>query len=407
MTDEGGASGDGCAHVRSAGDDRLAANLSRIRHKILVLSGKGGVGKSTVAVNLAVSLAMEGHATGLLDADIHGPSVPIMLGIEGARAEVGDGRILPVDAAGLRVVSIGLFDTGADEAFIWRGPLKAGVIRQFLSDVEWGDLDFLVVDSPPGTGDEPLSVCQLMGTVDGAVIVTTPQRVCSADVRRSITFCRRLGVPVLGVIENMSGFACPSCGEVTRILRTGGGRETAERMGVPFLGSIPLDPAVAESGDSGRPFIHHYRGSATAGAMSDILEGIAPACGERAPEEEGSGRMAARTRRIAVPLHGGVLCAHFGHCEKFAVMDVDCADGRIASRSDMTPPPHEPGLLPRWLAGQGVQIVVAGGMGSRARQIFEENGISVITGAPAMDPEAVARGWAAGSLELGENACDH
>jgi len=274
--------GAGCPATGDPREEMLARNLRRIRHKILVLSGKGGVGKSTVAVNLAVSLALDGHSTGLLDADMHGPSIPAMLGVEGLSLTAEGDRILPLEASGLKVVSLGLTSAGADEAIIWRGPLKAGVIRQFLSDVDWGDLDYLVVDSPPGTGDEPLSVCQLMGAVDGAVIVTTPQRISAIDVRRSITFCRRLGVPVLGLIENMSGFACPRCGEITEILMSGGGRAIAEDMGVPFLGSIPLDPALAESGDTGHPFIFHYQASATAGILRGILRritGVEPAAG--------------------------------------------------------------------------------------------------------------------------------
>lgn len=252
-------------------DGRLRSNLDRMGRRLLVLSGKGGVGKSTVAVNLAVSLALEGHRTGLLDIDIHGPSIPTMLGIETAVMEGSVAGITPVDAFGLQVVSIGLLPAVRDEAFVWRGPLKAGVIRQFLSDVDWGSIDYLVVDSPPGTGDEPLSACQLLAPVDGAVIVTTPQKVAAADVRRSITFCRKLDVPVLGIIENMSGFACPSCGKVTGIFREGGGRATAESMGERFLGAIPIDPSIADSCDEGRPYLYHYSKTATALVMAQIL----------------------------------------------------------------------------------------------------------------------------------------
>lgn len=256
-------------------DDRLNRRMDRIEHKIVVLSGKGGVGKSTFAVNLAVSLSLSGRRVGLMDTDIHGPSIPTMLGLEESSIGGSEGEMEPVEVAGIKVVSIGFFTRNMDDAVIWRGPLKAGVIRQFMSDVAWGDLDYLIIDSPPGTGDEPLTVLQSLGTVDGAVIVTTPQKVSAVDVRRSVTFCRQLGVDVLGIVENMSGFACPKCGEVTSIFSSGGGRSIADDMGVPFLGSIPMDPAVVEACDQGRPFVYHYSKTATASAMQDILDRLA------------------------------------------------------------------------------------------------------------------------------------
>jgi len=235
--------------------EALRGNLARIAHTIIVLSGKGGVGKSTVAVNLAFSLAEKKKRTGLLDIDIHGPSVPKLLGLEAQRLDATDeGKILPIEYGGfLRVISIGFMLRQPDDAVIWRGPLKYGVIKQFLKDVAWGDLDYLVIDSPPGTGDEPLSVCQLVENPDGAVIVTTPQDVSLIDVRKSISFCRQLGITVLGVVENMSGFICPHCGRETAIFKRGGGEAMARDTGVPFLGRIPLDPGIAEGGDAGKP----------------------------------------------------------------------------------------------------------------------------------------------------------
>jgi len=254
---------------------KLEQRLCRIKRKIVVLSGKGGVGKSTVAVNLAVALSMDGWSVGLLDADIHGPSVPTMLGLENLKPLSGDGDILPVELGGLKVMSLGFFLSSQDDAVIWRGPMKMGALKQFLRDTAWGDLDFLIIDSPPGTGDEPLSICQLIGNLDGAIIVTTPQRLAEVDVRKSVSFCRHLEVPVLGVVENMSGFVCPRCGEVTTVFRSGAGRRIAEDMGVPYLGSIPMDPAIAEASDDGRPFIHAYAKSATAGIMQEIIRPIA------------------------------------------------------------------------------------------------------------------------------------
>jgi ATP-binding protein involved in chromosome partitioning len=256
---------------------KLQSRLCRIKHKIVVLSGKGGVGKSTVAVNLATALRLSGRRVGLLDVDIHGPSIPTMLGLERERIQGSEDGLLPIDIGGLKVMSLGFLLQNQDDAVIWRGPMKMGVIKQFLKDVVWGDLDDLIIDSPPGTGDEPLSVCQLIGQLDGAVIVTTPQKVAAVDVRKSITFCRRLGVPVLGVVENMSGFVCPKCGEVTQILPSGGGQRIAKDMNVPFLGSIPMDPKIAEAGDSGRAMLGQDSPSPTARAMDEIIMRIAGA----------------------------------------------------------------------------------------------------------------------------------
>jgi len=262
-------------HAVPAQDEaKLKARLNRIRRKVIVMSGKGGVGKSTVAVNLAMSAMLAGQRVGLLDVDLHGPSVPTMLGLVGYRLEGGEDGMLPVEIGGLKVLSVGFLLQNNDDPVIWRGPMKMGVIRQFLEDVEWGDLDLLVIDVPPGTGDEPISVCQLIPELEGAVIVTTPQKVAAADVRKSINFCKELGVKVLGVIENMSGFACPKCGEVTPILRANGGRVMADEMGVPFLGSIPIDPLIAESGDEGKAFVESAASSPAAGAFREIVRDL-------------------------------------------------------------------------------------------------------------------------------------
>jgi Mrp family chromosome partitioning ATPase len=253
---------------------RLSSRLCRIKHKIIVLSGKGGVGKSTVAVNLAMALHLAGKKVGLLDVDIHGPSIPTMLGLEGRQIMEGNGELLPVDLDGMKVISLGFFIKDQDEAVIWRGPMKSGVITQFIRDVAWGDLDYLIVDSPPGTGDEPLSVCQTIEDADGAVIVTTPQKVAAVDVRKSISFCRQLNLPVLGVIENMNGFVCPKCGELTAVFQSGGGRLMADDMGVPFLGSVPIDPLIAEAGDSGVAFLQRYADSQTATIIQALIKPI-------------------------------------------------------------------------------------------------------------------------------------
>jgi Mrp family chromosome partitioning ATPase len=253
----------------------LKARLQSIRHKVIVLSGKGGVGKSTVAANLALSLAMSGCTVGLLDVDIHGPSIPKLMGLEGQRPILDGETIQPIRISpNLKVMSIGFLLGGKMDAVIWRGPMKFGVIQQFLRDVAWGDLDFLIIDSPPGTGDEPLTVAQLIGPPASAVIVTTPQDVAVTDVRRSMTFCQRLSLHVLGIVENMSGFVCPHCGKQTDLFKTGGGEALAHEMGVPFLGRIPLDPQVVVSGDGGTPFVHRYAESRSALAFVEITRPI-------------------------------------------------------------------------------------------------------------------------------------
>jgi len=248
--------------------------LSMIRHKVIVLSGKGGVGKSTVAVNLAMGLLLQGQYVGLLDVDIHGPSVPTMLDLHTGSVEPMGNAILPASVGALKVMSIGLLLPRDDDAVIWRGPRKYAAIKQFIRDTEWGALDYLIVDAPPGTGDEPLSVCQLIEGADGAVIVTTPQEVALAAVRRSISFCRTMSLPVLGVVENMSGFVCPKCGEVTDIFQSRGGERMAQEMGVPFLGRIPIDPRIGQSGDAGEPVVASDEGGPGAEAIGRIVAGV-------------------------------------------------------------------------------------------------------------------------------------
>lgn len=252
----------------------FAEKMCKIKHKVLVLSGKGGVGKSTVAVNLAVSLAQDGFQVGLLDVDFHGPSVTGLLKSHLGETHTTDGSLRPAEISGLKVLSIGMLLQKRDEAIIWRGPMKYGVIEQLLRDVEWGELDYLIIDSPPGTGDEPLSVCQLIDKPDGAVIVTTPQEVALADVRRSITFCHKLNLPVLGVVENMSGFICPKCGEQVDIFKRGGGEEMAREQDLPFLGRIPLDPLIVEAGDAGAPRVREDKGSPSAGILRGLADSL-------------------------------------------------------------------------------------------------------------------------------------
>lgn len=246
----------------------------RIGHILVVMSGKGGVGKSSVAVNLAVSLADHGHRVGLLDVDFHGPSVPRLLGLVSCQVVTDGEKMLPLRySRSLEVLSMGNCLESQDDAVAWRGPMKGAVIRQFVTDTDWGELDYLIVDSPPGTGDEPMSVLQSMqGAL--AVIVTTPQQLSVDDVRRSISFCRILDTSVLGVIENMSGMTCPRCGEVIDLFGHGGGKQICEEMGVPLLGRIPFDPEVVQSGDTGQPIAGDPWTSPAAQAFSEIAHRI-------------------------------------------------------------------------------------------------------------------------------------
>ena len=252
-----------------------STGLDGVKAVVVVLSGKGGVGKSTVAANLAAGLAMEGKRTGLLDVDVHGPSIPRLLKLTGSHPGMAEGRMLPVEWHwNLGVMSIGFLLPGKDDAVIWRGPAKAGVIQQLAEQVAWGERDVLVVDCPPGTGDEPLSVLQIFGSKAQALIVTSPQDVAVDDVRRSITFCRQLGNPVLGIVENLSGFACPSCGAVHEIFSTGGGERLAKETSVPFLGRIPIDPEVSRSGDDGDVFLAVAGKSPSAVAFKSVIAAV-------------------------------------------------------------------------------------------------------------------------------------
>jgi ATP-binding protein involved in chromosome partitioning len=255
-------------------DDLLQCKLARIRNKLIVMSGKGGVGKSSVAVYLALALAQQGYRVGLMDVDLHGPSVPKMLGLHGVLGVTKQEEILPHNySSNLKVVSIESLLEDTDSAVIWRGPLKHSVIQQFITQCKWDDLDFLVVDCPPGTGDEPLSVAKLIPDAR-AVIVTTPQEVALADVRKSINFCRKINLEIAGLVENMSGLFCPHCQGFIPIFRQGGGQTTAERMKIQLLGTLPFDPAVVEGGDRGRPILEDAQDSPFRAALQLLVEAI-------------------------------------------------------------------------------------------------------------------------------------
>lgn len=256
-------------------DVKLMKKLSKIKHTIIVMSGKGGVGKSTVSVNIAVGLALRGYEVGILDADIHGPNVPKMLKLEDVRLEADENGIYPAEVPPrIKVMSMAFLSQDKDTPIVWRGPMKMGALRQFIEDVYWGDLDYLIVDLPPGTGDEPLTIAQLITNADGSVIVTTPQDVALLDSRKSVSFSNALELPILGIVENMAGFVCPHCKETVNLFKIGGGEKAADELGVPFLGRVPIDPNVVNAGDDGLPLIAADGSSPASEAFEGIIDKI-------------------------------------------------------------------------------------------------------------------------------------
>ncbi len=260
----------------------IKERLSHIKHRLAIMSGKGGVGKSTVTVHIAKALRKRGYSVGILDADIHGPNIPKMVGLEGRRLEASNLGIIPLTTQdGIKVVSLGFLLEDQDSPIIWRGPLKHSAIRQLVGEVLWGDLDFLLVDLPPGTGDEPLSVAQVIKDLDGSIIVTTPQDVALLDSRKTVNFSKKLDVPVLGIVENMSGFRCPSCGVEINLFKIGGGERAAKELNVDFLGRVPIDPRVVDGGDSGKSAFELDENSDVAKAFLEITDKILDKLGEK------------------------------------------------------------------------------------------------------------------------------
>jgi Mrp family chromosome partitioning ATPase len=268
--------------------DKISKTLEKIKHRLLVFSGKGGVGKSTIAANLALALAKKGNKVGLLDVDIHGPNLAMMTGMEGRRLEVSDDGIHPIAVnENLSLISMSFLLQDPNTPVIWRGPMKIKAIQQFLGDVIWGELDWLVIDSPPGTGDEPLSVAQLIPAT-GAVVVTTPQDVSVLDSRRAVAFARKLNLSMVGIVENMSGLTCPHCGGHIDLFKTGGGEQAAAELAVPFLGKIPLAPEIVTLGDAGKSFLDTHPDSEASRAMLAIVDRIVKFVAPEVPSHEES-----------------------------------------------------------------------------------------------------------------------
>ena len=266
-----------CAEKEKCTDPRarqsqIDERLRQIRYKIAIASGKGGVGKSTVTVNLAAALREQGYKVGILDGDITGPDIPKLLGIEDQKLIPGPSGLEPADADGIKAVSMALLLQSRDSPVVWRGPMKMAALKQFIGEVNWGELDFLLVDLPPGTSDEPISIAQLIPGLDGAIVVTTPQEVALLDSRKAVNMFLMMNVPMLGIVENMSGLVCPHCGQRIEVFKTGGGENAARELGVPFLGAIPLDTEIGRLGDLGKTFAN--KDTAAARSFEGIVKSI-------------------------------------------------------------------------------------------------------------------------------------
>lgn len=391
-------------NAQDALDLSVKASLTKIKNKIIVMSGKGGVGKTSVSVNLSIALANKGFKVGLMDVDLHGPDVPRMLGFKGVLDLSEKRKLNPMKySENLKAVSIESLTSDKDMAIIWRGPIKHSTIRQFIGEVEWGELDYLIIDSPPGTGDEPLTVVQTIPDAK-AIIVTTPQEISLADVRKSISFCKTVGMKILGLIENMSGFTCPHCGEKLDLFGYGGGERTAKEKGLKFLGRIPFDLNVVSCGDSGTSVQDKYKDSQVTRAFLSIADIISEIKQDTKIKQEIKNRRS-DIMKIAIPLADGKLTAHFGHCKEFALIDVE--ENIIKKKEIVEPPPHEPGVLPKWLHEQGVNVIIAGGMGNKAQVLFNEQNIKVVTGAQPLEPEELINSYLNNTLLTGNNLCDH
>ncbi len=254
---------------------KVKGSLEKIKQKFIVMSGKGGVGKTSTSVNLSLALAKKGYKVGLMDVDIHGPDIPRMLGIDGMPGVTPDRKMIPIPYSdNLGAISIESLSQSKDDAIIWRGPIKHSVIQQFIGDVAWGELDFLIIDAPPGTGDEPLTVAQVIAGAQ-AIIVTTPQEVALADIRKSINFCNTVKMEIFGLIENMSGFTCPNCGQSLELFGSGGGEKTAQAMGLNFLGKIPFDMKMVDCGDNGLSYSEQHPDTPVTRAFSEVADKMA------------------------------------------------------------------------------------------------------------------------------------
>jgi len=363
-------------------EKHLSRTLKDIRRKLLVMSGKGGVGKSSVAVGLALALARRGLRVGLMDVDLHGPNVLRMLGLKEPLDLTHAQFVLPPELFdNLKVISIEALMRNREMAVIWRGPLKHQMIRQFLTEIQWGALDYLVIDAPPGTGDEPMSVAHTIPDAQ-AIIVTTPQEISLADVRKSINFCQKIQMQIVGIVENMSGYRCPHCGGDLPLFKRGGGQRTARDSRVPFLGSLPFDPKVVEAADQGQLLELTEADSPFFQALGPLVDYLL----ERVPPVPVTAREPG-VLKFALPVEGGKLSEKFSQAQGFALLTV--RNGAVVEQQLLPTPPQEPGGIPEWLEDLGVTHVIAGTLGEKAQKLLTHKGMEVIAGAPVEAPESL------------------
>lgn len=369
--------------------------LSRIKKVIGVMSGKGGVGKSLVTSMLAVMMNRRGHQTAILDADITGPSIPKAFGIHD-RATGNQQGLLPIcSATGIKIMSINLLLENDTDPVVWRGPLLAGTVKQFWTDVIWGDVDFMFIDMPPGTGDVPLTVFQSL-PVDGIIIVTSPQELVSMIVSKAVKMAEMMGIPVVGLVENMAYFKCPDCGREHSVFGESHIEKIAQQYNLEILARLPVEPGIAAACDGG--LIEYYKGD-WPDNVAERLAGSEQSTAIRAEKEEGD------RLKIAVASEGGMVTQHFGHCESFEVFD--SVNRQIIDSQSVPNPGHRPGFLPNFLNDLGVNVIISGGMGAGAIDIFNEKNIEVITGAQG-DARVAAELYLKGMLKSTGAVChDH
>ena len=400
------------AHSKNPDFDLENNPNNTIRRVIAVVSGKGGVGKSMVTSLLATAMQHSGSKVGVLDADITGPSIPKLFGVQDQRPVPTEAGLLPVvSKQGMQVMSINVLLDDAESPVVWRGPILANTVKQFWTDVIWGDLDFMFLDMPPGTGDVPLTVFQSI-PLDGIVIVTSPQDLVSMIVKKAVNMAKKMDIPIIGIVENMSHVICPDCGETIKIFGDSVTEELALEWGIPFLGSLPIDPRLTELSDKGQieSAAIDYLDQAII-AMKKIpakgepeTDTIAPA-EETAPASAQGSTQEVTVKKIAIAAEGHYVCEHFGHCEGFNIYTTQ--NGAIIAQDFLANPGHKPGLLPNLLNDQGVHVVIAGGMGAGAIDIFNEKGIDVITGARGMVDQTIATYLDGKLLSTGSVCHDH
>ncbi|MDD3504403.1 MAG: iron-sulfur cluster carrier protein MrpORP [Eubacteriales bacterium] len=402
--------------------DMLVENhpLNQIKRTVAVLSGKGGVGKSLITALLAVYMQRTGkYRVGVMDADITGPSIPKLFGADDFRPKATDQGMFPVRThSDIQLMSINLLLESPDAPVLWRGPLLGNVIKQFWNEVIWGDLDFMFLDMPPGTGDVPLTVFQSL-PLDGIIIVASPQELVSMIVKKAINMAQMMSIPIIGLIENMSHTVCPHCGKEIALFGESHTEDVAKQFNIPFLGKMPIDPDLARLSDEGHiERIHKYYLNDALAALEKmpVHGGISYAereCAELEQKEsirneennnEQKENMNSEDKimRIAVAAEAGVVSQHFGHCEGFTIVDVQ--DNKPVKEEFLANPGHKPGLLPKLLHEKKVNVVIAGGMGGGAIELFNENCIDVITGAEG-EVAAVIDQYLAGDLVSSGSVC--